>query len=318
MESSSNTSISSTSDYKILIVEDEYIIANDLEIILHGAGYPVIGIAKSVSKARDLIERERPDMVLLDIYLKGGETGIELAKQLEKSNIPFIYTSANDNQSLLDAVKYTKPSGYIVKPFRKKDILSALQTGRSLHAQSSTMTADAFKALEKELVENLEDTENWNDRLLTTARLIQKYIPFDLYTIRHYTHTNSEIFSYHRVGFDDYQILSVNAIQKRTSPNAESEPFNLKTIEPEVLSVYTQKELASLCRKDTYIELLVKTFRLESALLMPLNSNVSGRISICFLSRNPDMYTAQHQFLLENIRQSLLLTAERILKGQAL
>ena len=88
MQSSSNLSISPASACKILIVEDEYIIANDLEIILHDAGYPVTGIANSVTKALVLINQQRPDMVLLDIYLKGIETGIDLAKQLEEINIP--------------------------------------------------------------------------------------------------------------------------------------------------------------------------------------------------------------------------------------
>lgn len=62
--------LSSTSTCQILIVEDEYIIANDLGLILRVAGYPVLGVADSVAEALTLIARQRPDMVLLDIYLK--------------------------------------------------------------------------------------------------------------------------------------------------------------------------------------------------------------------------------------------------------
>ena len=316
MEPTSNISISSTSDYKILIVEDEYIIANDLEIILHSAGYPVIGIAKSVSKAKALIEEERPDMVLLDIYLKGGETGIELAKELEQSNIPFIYTSANDNQSVLESVKDTKPSGYIVKPFRKKDILSALQTGRTLHAQRSEPVEGEVKVLENELIKASSDTENWDDNLLTIARLIQKHVPFDLFTIRRHNQAKADIFNYHRVGFDEYQILSVHAIQKMTVSSASIGSLSSQTSKPESTSVYGADQLGIICSKDSYIELLVKTFKMESGLATQLRTGSGDSISVCFLSKKPDIYNPHHQLFLDNINQSLTVIAESILGRQ--
>ncbi|MCF2446981.1 response regulator [Dyadobacter sp. CY345] len=318
MEPSSNISISSTSDCKILIVEDEYIIANDLEIILNAAGYPVIGIAKSVSKARALIDEERPDMVLLDIYLKGGETGIELAKQLEVSNIPFIYTSANDNQSVLEAIKDTNPSGYIVKPFRKKDILTAIQVARTVHTSGSKLTDNEIKVLQNALIENLSGTENWNDRILTSARLIQKYVPFDLLTIRSHTPTDANIFNYHRVGFDDYQILSVQAVQKKSSSPMGLEMITSAARPPEGLSLYSQKSLDELCQSDKYIELLVKTFKLNSALMMSFKSSDTELLSISFLSRKQEIYKPYHQQLLENIRSALRSMAERIMSQQAL
>ena len=80
---------------RILIVEDEYVVANDLQFILENAGYAVTGIAASVSEAQELIEAQRPDVVLLDIFLQGKRTGIDLAGQLILLGIPFIYLSAN-------------------------------------------------------------------------------------------------------------------------------------------------------------------------------------------------------------------------------
>src|SRR6476469_8125992 len=122
MPSPIKPSFSLATDCQVLIVEDEYVIANDLELILGQAGYPVLGVAESVAEALALIKQQRPDIVLLDIYLKGKSTGIDLARQLEEKNIPFIYISANDNRSVLEEVKTTQPIGYIVKPFREKDI----------------------------------------------------------------------------------------------------------------------------------------------------------------------------------------------------
>ena len=80
---------------KVLIVEDQFVAANDLQLILTKAGYEVCGIARSVPIAQEIIKKEQPDLVSLDIFLKGKETGIDLAKQLGKKNIAFVYLSAN-------------------------------------------------------------------------------------------------------------------------------------------------------------------------------------------------------------------------------
>lgn len=115
---------------KILIVEDEFIVANDLKITLIKAGYQVCGIAASVVQARQLIEAKKPNWVLLDIILKDDLTGIDLAWELLDSKIPFLYISANTNHTILEAVKETRPYGFLVKPFREKDLLVMLDIAR--------------------------------------------------------------------------------------------------------------------------------------------------------------------------------------------
>ncbi len=115
---------------KILIVEDEFIVANDLRLMLTKAGYAVCGIASSVVLARNLIETKKPDWVLLDIMLKGDLTGIDLAWELIEKKVPFLYISANTNQSTLEAVKATQPYGFMVKPFRERDLLVMLDIAK--------------------------------------------------------------------------------------------------------------------------------------------------------------------------------------------
>jgi DNA-binding NtrC family response regulator len=115
---------------KILIVEDEFIVANDLKITLMKEGYEVCGIAASVVQARQLIETKKPKWVLLDIILKDDLTGIDLAWELLESKIPFLYISANTNHTILEAVKETRPYGFLVKPFREKDLLVMLDIAR--------------------------------------------------------------------------------------------------------------------------------------------------------------------------------------------
>ncbi|HEX2628069.1 MAG TPA: sigma-54 dependent transcriptional regulator [Chitinophagaceae bacterium] len=118
---------------RVLIVEDQFIEANNLQLILEKAGYHVCSIARSVPVAIKIIEKENPDLVLLDIYLQGPLTGIDLAKTLREKDIAFVYLSANSNKDILETAKATKPYGFLVKPFRAKDVLVTLDVAQYLH-----------------------------------------------------------------------------------------------------------------------------------------------------------------------------------------
>ena len=118
---------------KILIVEDQFIEAKSLNVILTNAGYFTCAIARSVVAALSIIEKEKPDLVLVDIFLQGEETGIDLGKILNEKNMAFVYLSANSNRQILEAAKSTKPYGFMVKPFRAKDVLIMLDVALYLH-----------------------------------------------------------------------------------------------------------------------------------------------------------------------------------------
>ena len=94
---------------KILIVEDEFVVANDLEIMLEAAGYETAGIVVSAEAAMEVIAKNVPDLVLLDIQLQGAMTGIDLAKLLKTRNIAFVYLSANSDQATLQKARSTEP-----------------------------------------------------------------------------------------------------------------------------------------------------------------------------------------------------------------
>lgn len=130
---------------KILIVEDQFIEAKSLNVILTNAGYSTCSIARSVAAALSIIEKEKPELVLVDIFLQGEETGIDLGKILNEKNIPFVYLSANSNRQILEEAKPTKPYGFMVKPFRAKDVLIMLDVALYLHknriAEQSNITS---------------------------------------------------------------------------------------------------------------------------------------------------------------------------------
>jgi len=158
---------------KLLIVEDQFIEANNLKIILKKAGYQVCSIARTVAEAIKITDAEQPDMVLLDIYLDGPKTGIDLALILKERNIAFVYLSANSNKQTLNAAKATNPYGFLVKPFRERDVLVMLDVALYRHSQSllklsetgdntaptSKVTGNAFKLIkgESEALKNVLD-----------------------------------------------------------------------------------------------------------------------------------------------------------------
>lgn len=139
---------------KVLIVEDEFIEANNLRLILERAGYTVCGIAPSVAIAIGFLEKDNPDMVLLDIYLKGKQNGIDLAKILNEQGKPFVYLSANSSEVIFNAAKKTRPFGFLVKPFREKDVLVTLDIAFYLSEQRS---AAAIQPNPKNLIPEVLD-----------------------------------------------------------------------------------------------------------------------------------------------------------------
>lgn len=118
---------------KLLIVEDQFIEANNLKLILSAAGYRICPIAASVQAALSIVEQELPDLVLIDIILQGELTGIDLANRLREKGVAFVFLSANSDKSMLEAAKVTEPYGFLVKPFRKKDVLIMLDIAWYLH-----------------------------------------------------------------------------------------------------------------------------------------------------------------------------------------
>lgn len=121
---------------RILIVEDEMIIGATISLDLSQMGYEVTAIIPRGVEALNHIEEERPDMVLLDIQLKGSIDGIETGRQIkEKYNIPIIYLTANNDQAHFDRAKTTKPEAFIAKPYNKLELQRAIELAVSRKEQ---------------------------------------------------------------------------------------------------------------------------------------------------------------------------------------
>ena len=113
---------------KILIVEDEKIVALDLKRRLTKLGYQVTGMAASGDKALALVNQELPNIVLMDIHIQGDIDGVEVAATLQKIySIPIIYLTAYSEEKTLSRAKTTKPYGYLLKPFSDRELHIIIQ-----------------------------------------------------------------------------------------------------------------------------------------------------------------------------------------------
>lgn len=111
---------------KILIVEDEPFAAEELKEKLENLNHEVTGIAESYEEALELIRKDKPELVLVDIELKGELTGIDLSEELNKQNISFIYISSIEDLSVYYKAKTTGPIEYLPKPVNSLSLRNAL------------------------------------------------------------------------------------------------------------------------------------------------------------------------------------------------
>ena len=125
---------------KVLIVEDEGIVARETEYRLKDLGYNVCGLAASGAEALKKAERDLPDVVLMDIMLKGEMDGIETAGQIKtKHNIPVVYVTAHADETTLQRAKRTEPMGYLLKPFNERELHAAIEIALYKHKMDNTL-----------------------------------------------------------------------------------------------------------------------------------------------------------------------------------
>jgi len=123
---------------KILVVEDEMIIAAKISMQLTSLGYEVTGILPRGEQAVQQVKENKPDIILLDINLKGQLDGIETALQIQQfAQIPIIYLTANSDEATFNRAKPTKPYAFISKPFKQLDLQRAIELTISRMAENA-------------------------------------------------------------------------------------------------------------------------------------------------------------------------------------
>jgi CheY-like chemotaxis protein len=118
----------------VFVVGNDEFFAKFLAVSLRGGGYTLAGVAPSGEEALHQIRALPPDLVLMDMSLSGKLDGVDTAEYIRTENgLPLIFLTANDDQSLLHRAKYTNPFGYLAKPFRQQDLVSAIEIALHRH-----------------------------------------------------------------------------------------------------------------------------------------------------------------------------------------
>ena len=119
----------------VLIVEDERIVALDLQYQLRRLGYAVSDVASSGEEALDRVEETHPDVVLMDIRLEGAMDGVETAEELrDRSDVPVVFLTAYADDRTLERAKATEPFGYLLKPFEERELQIAIEIALYRHS----------------------------------------------------------------------------------------------------------------------------------------------------------------------------------------
>jgi two-component system, LytTR family, response regulator LytT len=146
------------SKIRVLVIEDESIVSKDIQHSLKRLGYSIAGAAATGEKALELAEEEKPDIVLMDIMLKGEMNGIEAAEIVRREhNIPVIFLTAYADEATLAKAKITEPYGYIIKPFKEIDLHTSIEMALYKHKKEKEVEKE--RDLLYSLVEGKEQHE---------------------------------------------------------------------------------------------------------------------------------------------------------------
>jgi DNA-binding NtrC family response regulator len=294
---------------KVLIVEDQFLEADSLSIILKNDGYEIHGIAKSVEAAIKLIDKSKPDIVLVDIFLKGNQTGIDLARQLDKKNIPFIFLTANSNAITMKEALATNPFGFLVKPFREREILMTLNIAVYRHQKGVEFTFRQREWLSQLLRDILGMNGTKSEKILALVKALTSFLPFDFISIDTDLNNANENADhrYQRVGFNEYVRINPGQSIGKNGPNW-----------PEIISIrkmnrtkrtpffLNSDEYIEYCENNPVEETIRKQNDFKSKLWAPLLKHWDLDMSIEFYCCNPKPYSSEHTELIVSVRELLI------------
>ncbi|MBC7411477.1 MAG: response regulator [Bacteroidia bacterium] len=145
------------SKINVVVVEDESIVSKDIQNSLKKIGYNVVGAAATADSAIALIEEFKPDVVLLDIMIKGEKSGIDVAEYIrENHSIPVIFLTAYADNATFNKAKNTEPYGYIIKPFKEIDLQTSIELALFKHEKNTNVIKE--RDMLSRLIESKQDS----------------------------------------------------------------------------------------------------------------------------------------------------------------
>jgi len=216
---------------KIVVVEDESIVAKDIQNSLKNMGYGVPAVVSSGEKAIEAVHKFRPNLILMDIMLKGEMSGIEAAKIIkDRFDIPVIFLTAYADEDTLEKAKPSVPYGYVIKPFKEKELETTIEMAINKH---------------------LEDTEIRKERDLYQSIVLRKDEPDSIFVRADYR--------LNKIKFSD--IYFVEALKDYVVINTSDNIYTTHTTMKEMIRILPDKDFVRVHR--SFIVRLDKIFSIK-------------------------------------------------------
>jgi CheY-like chemotaxis protein len=159
----------------ILVVEDSRVHAKQLKGILNKLDYSIQGICSTGEEAIKRVGEGKPDLVLMDIVLKGEIDGIDAAHQITSDhNVPVVYLSAYSEEEMIKKARITEPHGYILKPFNEREIYATIEMGLYKKKMDDYLQK-AYEKLKNQVKERVAELEKTNQELQEKIEELEKW-----------------------------------------------------------------------------------------------------------------------------------------------
>jgi len=277
---------------KILVVEDENIVAMDLRTTLTRLGYEVVDTVGTGPQAIEQVERREPDLVLMDIQLRGTMDGIEAADRIRHLDVPVVYLTAFSDDATLRRARETEPFGYVLKPFDDRELQIVIELG--IHRHRAQREHDqlvreqaARAAVEKEhrwsrfLADASEQLSKSLDVQITLDTIARLAIPdlADWAALHVHEHQGFRLASlYHAHGNEE----AVREMLHRypLSPDLpHAYPYVMRTGQAELIPEFSEEVLASIASDAENLRLL-RMLMLKSQICVPLTIRGESRAAL--------------------------------------
>jgi CheY-like chemotaxis protein len=167
---------------RILVVEDEFIVAKEIEMRVAAMGYEVVDSAPNAEKALKSAAKHRPDLVLMDIHLQGEMDGITAAEEIRRRfQLPVIFVTAYSEDTTLQRAKVAEPYGFILKPFEERELKSAIEIAlHKHHAEREILRMNRLYDVLSQVNQAIVRTTSREDLLETICRIMVERGAVDL------------------------------------------------------------------------------------------------------------------------------------------
>lgn len=293
----------------VLIVEDEYILANDLRLLLEQAGHKVCAIVDTLEDAREAVLKYQPSWALLDILLHDNARGTDLAAFLTEQGVGFIYISASTDQHILEIARQTQPDGFLVKPVRERDLLMMLDIARSKHIQHQEVASQRKLSVQNQLQQLVDKNFQQDQILALMPGIFQSLVPFDfmcyefIFPGTHLTKSKSFV----RIGFHEYQLIEKQELAAMFGKGRSVQRQSMLSGN----IIHNHAAFNSLIENEGLERLLHQRFDINACLHYALSL---GKISVqlAFYHKQPDTYKPMHLSLLADTQNKLIALFNKI------